>query len=205
MHHRGIETARGHRERLSAEAPHEVPVAFPLFVGLYVPLIPGDAEWRVRLLDDEQVELFILRHVAESNVHHLHRSQGFDAHVSVGLVVETAGVDGRAGTHHLERGFVHRKGSCGEQGGHKQRGSNGEQRAPESSVSVHFLLIPFLVSGLLGVSLGLSLCASLCTPSSCPLWPCLQQPSGTIYRMEVLAAPINELVLVKFMLNAPRT
>src|SRR5215218_11027045 len=140
MHHRGIETARSHRERLYAEAPHEVPVAFPLFVGIYVPLIPGDAEWRVGLLDDEQVELFILRHVAESNVHHLHRSQGFDGHVSVGPGVEAVGGYCCLGAYHPKGGLVCGEGSSGAQHCHHERCAQDEQHAPSSSVCAHLSL-----------------------------------------------------------------
>src|SRR5215211_1421432 len=188
VHHRGIETARGHRERLYAEAPHEVPVAFPLFVGLYVPLIPGDAEWRVGLLDDEQVELFILRHVAESNVHHLHRTEGVDGHVSVGLGVETVGGDCRAGTHHLEGGVVHCKGGRGEKGGHKQRPANSEHHALSRYVSAHFL--NFLSSSEVCSCLRLirrSLAPMLerpldeaeCVSPSAPPFPALGLPTAT--------------------------
>src|SRR5215208_1336581 len=43
------------------------------------------------------------------------------------------------------RGVVHRKGRCGEQGGHKQRGANSEHHALGRSVCAH-VLFPFLVS-----------------------------------------------------------
>src|SRR5262252_11113563 len=68
---RGRRTARRHGERLDTEPANEHLMAAPVFIGLDVALIPGDAKRRLGDLDDKQIELRFGRQSLHGDVHKL--------------------------------------------------------------------------------------------------------------------------------------
>src|SRR5215813_11271865 len=80
VHDRRRRDVRRYDECLNIEAADELPVAFPVLVGLDVALIPREAKGCIRDLDDEEVELGIWRQPADVDVHLLDWAQGFDSH-----------------------------------------------------------------------------------------------------------------------------
>src|SRR5215469_5153264 len=88
-----------HGKGLDAEAPHELPTALSVVIGLNISLVPGNPEWHPRPLQDAEVEFGIGGKILHRHVPYPDGALGSDGHGCCG-VREARGSPGRNG--HVE-------------------------------------------------------------------------------------------------------